>query len=122
VEKAMSKADYIEKLKRFHAQHGRAPTAGECGAGIASHKRIKSLPAYTSLQAHFGTFRKALAAAGLTPRPHGLRMGRKPGRSLMSGEKQKRYAPAPKRKRPIMEPHWPVILKEAKEALDRRCA
>jgi hypothetical protein len=23
----MSKADYIEKLKRFHAQHGRAPTA-----------------------------------------------------------------------------------------------
>jgi hypothetical protein len=73
VEAQVSKADYIEKLKRFHAQHGRAPTAGECGAGH-SPKRNQSVPSYNTLCWHFGTYRKALEAAGVPYRLHGVRL------------------------------------------------
>jgi hypothetical protein len=73
VEAQVSKADYVLQLQAFYAQHGRAPTAGECGAGH-SPKRNPLVPSYNTLCWHFGTFRKALEAAGVPYRLHGVRL------------------------------------------------
>jgi hypothetical protein len=105
---------YLEQLQAFAARHGRAPTAGECGAGTGCRTRVKTLPSYSTFQKHFGTFAAALRAAGLTPRKHGTRIARTNWR--------KPALPPPRCPKPIYDPHWPVILKEAREALARRCA
>jgi hypothetical protein len=108
---------YLEQLQAFAARHGRAPTARECGAGHAP-TRDWSIPSYNRLCHHFGSYRKALQLAGLTPRKHGVR--------LTANTRRNRGVPVDRREgrtlKPIFDPHWPVILKEAKEALDRRCA
>ncbi len=64
----------IDKLMAFYERHGCAPTAKECGAGVGNRQnRDRSLPDYSTLCTHFGSFRQALLAAGITPRPHGWR-------------------------------------------------
>jgi len=60
----------------------------------------------------FGSFRKAILAAGLTPRPHGLRMDATPN----TGRRRRHI------RRPILDPRWPVIFAEARRQLDRESA
>lgn len=64
---------YLDALRDFSRQHGRAPTAQECGAGYKPCRR-PSLPQFSSLQLHFGSFNRAILAAGLTPRTQGDRV------------------------------------------------
>jgi hypothetical protein len=65
---------YIRRLREFYAEHGRTPTAKECGAGsYGKRHRDRNLPDYSSICYHFGTFRAAVEAAELPVRPHGLR-------------------------------------------------
>jgi hypothetical protein len=85
----------IARLQAFAAAMKRAPTAGECGAGIMSAKRNLSLPAYSSLQYHFGSFGAALEAAGLTPRPPGLRLDREPGIATFGVKPDRCHKPNP---------------------------
>lgn len=66
-----ARTELIAKLHRFERLHGRAPTTRECGAcGCA--KRYAWLPHHNELSWWFGTFNKAIKAAGLTPRARGL--------------------------------------------------
>lgn len=72
------KLELIASLRSFGAKHGRAPTARECGAGTDPLKP-RIAPAYYTLCRAFGTFRAALAAAGLTTRGTGDRMAKRLG-------------------------------------------
>lgn len=53
-----TKEQIVEAIKGFHEEHGRAPT---------SNDMRYPLPARTTCAARFGSWRKALAAAGLKP-------------------------------------------------------
>jgi hypothetical protein len=69
------RADCIARLQQFYRQHGRVPTAGECGVGGANRRqRNPDLPYYDVLYRAFGSLNKALIAAGLTPRQQGVRV------------------------------------------------
>jgi hypothetical protein len=104
----------IARLQAFAAVMKRAPTAGECGAGVACHKRVATVPRYSLLLYQFGTFKRALESAGLTPRQPGARLDRTNWRKPSTAKSTAR--------RYMVDPHWPLILAEAREALARRCA
>jgi hypothetical protein len=119
------KQSYLAQLRRFYAEHGRAPTIGECGSGIYRHRRVRSLPACFTLQQHFGSFNNALRAAGIPTRKRGEQITRGPGDRWRAANRRrrKRTAAAPtRRSTPILDPRWHLILAEAREALARRCA
>jgi hypothetical protein len=79
----------LDALRDFYAEHGRAPTPGERGAGSAANaevERVDWLPWYETLRRCFGTAADAMRAAGIPPRPQGqyarpsrVQVGRKAG-------------------------------------------
>jgi hypothetical protein len=103
---------YLEQLQAFAARHGRAPTARECGAGHAP-TRDWSIPSYNRLCHHFGSYRKALQLAGLTPRKHGAR--------ITANQRRDRGVPVDRRERrttkPILDPAWSVVVRSARAEL-----
>lgn len=113
---------YLDQLRAFWQRTGRVPTAAECGAGL-NPNRNPELPAYSSLTKYFGTFGNALRAAGLTPRRRGERIHRRGGDRFRAANREKwlrrpRKHPR-KRGALIFDPHWPVILHDAKQQFER---
>jgi hypothetical protein len=86
------KAKYIAKLQAFAAKHGRPPTARELGGGFEP-KPVPSMPSYSTLSYAFGSLKKALLAAGLTPRPRGLNVDYVPSLHTETTPRQPRRVP-----------------------------
>lgn len=72
---AATRDRYLNALRDFINEHGRAPTAAELGMGSSAAGQVKGLPSGGSLHRHFGSVREALIAAGVEPRAPGHRLG-----------------------------------------------